>query len=119
MRFVPSIVISACFLETSWSGITTTFSGLRPILTTGKSSNSIGTFDLMRDCAGVFTKTMKYRPCPIFGVAADWLDEVYGVGVGRKGVISGSGNGGSEIFPLVSKEKIVGSGGVSSASIFS
>src|SRR5213594_435818 len=50
---------------------------------------------------------------------AEGLNGVYGVGVGRKGVISGSGNGGSGFFSLVSKEKIVGSGGVSSASIFS
>src|SRR5881409_2052915 len=52
-------------------------------------------------------------------MAGDWLNGVYGVGAGRKGVISGSGNGGSGLFSLVSKEKIVGSGGVSSASIFS
>src|SRR6059058_2145269 len=50
---------------------------------------------------------------------AEGLNGVYGVGVGRKGVISGSGNGGSGFFSVVSKEKIVGSGGVSSASIFS
>src|SRR2546426_2549999 len=99
--------------------MTTTFSGVPPILTTGKSSNSIGTFDLMSDCAGVFTKTMSYRPCPVVEAVADGLNGVYGVGVGRKGVISGSGNGGSGFFSLVSKEKIVGSGGVSSASIFS
>src|SRR3989475_6259715 len=53
------------------------------------------------------------------GVAADWLDCEYGVGVGRKGVISGSGDGGSEFFSVVSKEKTRGSEGVSSASIFS
>src|SRR6266702_3583895 len=53
------------------------------------------------------------------GLVADGLNGVYGVGVGRKGVISGSGNGGSGFFSLVSKEKIVGSGGVSSACIFS
>src|SRR5436309_14524345 len=52
-------------------------------------------------------------------MAGDWLNGVYGVGVGRKGVISGSGSGGSGLFSLVSKEKIVGSGGVSSASVFS
>src|SRR5438552_18934658 len=50
---------------------------------------------------------------------AEGLNGVYGVGVGRKGVISGSGNGGSGFFSLVSKEKIVGSGGDSSALIFS
>jgi len=44
---------------------------------------------------------------------------LYEVGVGRKGVISGSGDGGSNFALSVSKEKIVGSGGVSSASVFS
>src|SRR5712691_5396315 len=53
------------------------------------------------------------------GVAGDWAYWLYGVGVGRKGVISGSCDGGSGFFVLVSKEKIVGSGGVSSESIFS
>src|SRR5205807_4889444 len=58
MSLLPLKLSEACFLETSWSGITTTFSGLLPMVMVGKSSKSMLTLVLMRDEAGVLTKTM-------------------------------------------------------------
>src|SRR5437870_12962596 len=70
MSLLPLKLREACFLETSWSGVTTTFSGLLPMVMVGKSSKSMLALVLMRDEAGVLTKTRK--SCDPAGAGLGW-----------------------------------------------